>query len=110
MDFLYRCAYQEVRGESLIGQLWFFNVILNRLQDIRWPDTIDEIVTQPYQFSIAERTIELPILRWLCDLCYDRNIPIVTNATHYHTVDTKPYWADKLHFIATVGNHRFYKE
>jgi hypothetical protein len=30
-------------------------------------------------------------------------------ATHYHTVNIYPYWAPSLHFIGTIGAHRFYR-
>ena len=31
------------------------------------------------------------------------------DATHYHTVDVRPYWADSLVRIGRIGNHIFYK-
>src|SRR5690606_22882813 len=30
-------------------------------------------------------------------------------ATHYHTVQIHPYWADSLHHVGTIGAHRFYR-
>jgi Cell Wall Hydrolase len=30
-------------------------------------------------------------------------------ATHYHTVAVNPYWAPSLHFLGTIGAHRFYR-
>jgi len=30
-------------------------------------------------------------------------------ATHYHTVQIHPYWADSLDHVGTIGAHRFYK-
>ncbi len=29
-------------------------------------------------------------------------------ATHYHTVQVSPYWAPSLHYLSTIGAHRFY--
>ena len=34
--------------------------------------------------------------------------PSVGLATHYHTNAVHPYWAPSLHFITTIGAHRFY--
>jgi len=30
-------------------------------------------------------------------------------ATHYHTVQIHPYWADSLAYLSTIGAHRFYR-
>jgi hypothetical protein len=30
-------------------------------------------------------------------------------ATHYHTVQIHPYWADSLQTVGTIGAHRFYR-
>jgi Cell Wall Hydrolase len=30
-------------------------------------------------------------------------------ATHYHTIQIHPYWADSLQTITTIGAHRFYR-
>jgi hypothetical protein len=30
-------------------------------------------------------------------------------ATHYHTVQIHPYWADSLDHVGTIGAHRFYR-
>lgn len=109
-DLLYRCLYAEARGESIQGQIHVLNVIQNRLNDYRWPNTIDAVISQPYQFSVAEKTIELPILRWLCNLALENKLIKMTEATHYHTLDSNPYWAKLLKYLVTVGDHKFYKE
>ena len=37
-------------------------------------------------------------------------LPDNTNgATHYHTKQVNPYWADKTKQVATIGNHKFYE-
>src|SRR5690606_7875924 len=30
-------------------------------------------------------------------------------ATHYHTVQVHPYWAESLDHVGTIGAHRFYR-
>lgn len=39
-------------GESLEGQLWSMKVIINRLYDNRFPNTVWEIVSEPGQFQV----------------------------------------------------------
>ena len=44
-------VYHEARGEPFLGQVAVAEVTLNRVDDLRWPDTVCEVVYQPYQFS-----------------------------------------------------------
>lgn len=43
--------YYEARGESLEGKVAVGNVILNRVYDGAYPDTICDVVRQKHQFS-----------------------------------------------------------
>ena len=42
--------HTEARGEPLIGQIAVGNVIMNRVADPRFPNTIEEVIRQPRQF------------------------------------------------------------
>ena len=42
--------HTEARGEPLIGQIAVGNVIMNRVRDPRFPNTIEEVIRQPRQF------------------------------------------------------------
>ena len=44
-------GYHEARGESLLGIVAVTEVVLNRVDDNRWPDTVCEVVWQKNQFS-----------------------------------------------------------
>lgn len=48
--FLMNCLY-EASGEPLKGQIEVQRTVLSRVADSRWPATIEEVITQPYQFS-----------------------------------------------------------
>lgn len=43
--------YNEARGEDETGRRLVADVILNRVEDSRWPDTISGVIHQPYQFA-----------------------------------------------------------
>lgn len=43
--------YHEARGESLAGQIAVGYVVLNRVEDKRFPNTIKGVVWQRHQFS-----------------------------------------------------------
>ena len=109
MDFLYNCLWTEARGESLKGQIFVLNTIQNRVDDIRWPSTIEAVITQPYQFSISSQTTDISDLKLLCKLCRLNYLPKLTSATHFHTIFILPYWSSSLEYLETVGRHKFYK-
>lgn len=43
--------YHEARGEPLRGQVAVGHVVLNRVKDPRYPDSIHAVVWQPKQFT-----------------------------------------------------------
>ena len=48
---LANAIFHEARGESREGQIAVGHVILNRVKDRRYPDTVRGVVWQPKQFS-----------------------------------------------------------
>ncbi len=48
---LARIIYWEARGESEQGRLAVANVVLNRVRDEKWPDTIEKVIAQKNQFT-----------------------------------------------------------
>lgn len=41
----------EAGNQDLQGKRLVVDVVLNRVDDPRWPDTITDVINQPYQFS-----------------------------------------------------------
>lgn len=57
-DILLHIVSAEARGCDLKGQILVANVILNRVEDEHFPDTIEEVVFQKNQFSpVVEGTL-----------------------------------------------------
>jgi N-acetylmuramoyl-L-alanine amidase len=48
---LARIVYWEARGECDEGQIAVANVVINRVKDRRWPDTIEKVIAQKAQFT-----------------------------------------------------------
>lgn len=46
-----KCLWGECRGEATMHQAAVAWVVLNRVDDERFPDTIREVIGQPYQFT-----------------------------------------------------------
>lgn len=122
--------YYEARGESISGQLAVAQVVMNRVADKRYPDTVCEVVMQPYQFSFVNEYKNIPIeqranrlyqkitdkMAWRgaksISNAFTGGHSINLNATHYHTTSVLPQWATspRVEHLVTIGSHRFYRE
>jgi len=51
IDLLARVAYAEARSEGIEGMLAVVNVVLNRVKDKRFPNSIKEVIYQKGQFA-----------------------------------------------------------
>ena len=52
-EMLARLVYREANTESLECQMAVVSVIINRWQDGRWGDTIEDVIYSPHQFTPA---------------------------------------------------------
>ena len=117
--------YFEARGEPVKGQAAVAQVILNRVRNPQYPNTICGVVYQNdnwrnrCQFSFA------------CDGIRDRIaspahwqtatevamavtagriwLPGVGSATHYHATYVNPRWAHTMKRMKKIGRHIFYR-
>ena len=124
-DELYCAAqniYFESRGEPDLGQLGVGQVVLNRVNSHKWPNTVCGVVWQEKQFSWTHDgksdRIKLSTKQdrrvWIKSVFYAVMSMIeddATNgATHYHNTSVEPYWVESMTQTAHIGNHIFYKE
>lgn len=117
--------YFEARGESYRGQVAVAQVVLNRVKDHRYPDTICGVVFQNQsrrnscQFSFACDGIPEVINdakswaqaqdianRFTAGELY---LTEVADATHYHATYVSPPWAPRMTKVTQIGLHVFYK-
>jgi N-acetylmuramoyl-L-alanine amidase len=123
--------YHEARNQPLVGKLAVAQVTMNRVKDVRFPNTICGVVYQGYysnNFPIKNKCQ----FSWWCDGKSDKpkdlqswkyslmlarhmhegffdNIDVVKDATHYHAVYVTPYWINKKRKIRTIADHVFYQ-
>lgn len=107
----------EARSESEIGQVAIAHVILNRVKSHKWSDSVAGVVYAPRQFSYTMSKQEnVPskkdwrksyLLAW--EVLNGMVESPVGDADHYHAKYVKPKWASKLEYVATIGEHKFYK-
>ena len=117
--------YFEARGEVYRGQVAVAQVILNRVKDHRYPDTICGVVFQNQnrrnacQFSFACDGIpETVTERRPWDQAEEIASKVtsgelylteVGDATHYHATYVRPAWAPRMTKVTQIGLHVFYK-
>ena len=117
--------YFEARGEAYRGQVAVAQVVLNRVKDHRYPDTICGVVFQNQnrrnacQFSFACDGIpETVTERRPWDQAEDIATKVasgelylteVGDATHYHATYVRPAWAPRMTKVTQIGLHVFYK-
>ena len=125
MSCLAEALYFEARGEPIKGQLAVGEVILNRVEDVRYPSSICKVVNQgtgrrfACQFTytcdgkletVHERKpyeISLKIAKILMTT-HDRKL--TKGSTHYHSNYVDPKWSKKFERVAKFGRHIFYRQ
>lgn len=121
---LAKAIYFEARGESLAGQVAVAEVILNRLDDPRYPRSVCAVVKQGEerrtgcQFSFMcdgrpERIEDKAAFQRagvIAHLMLEGRPRILTgNATHFHTRAVSPVWSRRMVRTARIGHHVFYR-
>ncbi|MHA7774141.1 cell wall hydrolase [Roseibium sp. M-1] len=122
---LAEAIYFEARGESEDGQVAVAQVVLNRVKNPAYPDTICGVVYQNRhkrnrcQFSFACDGIKDKIASpaaWSTAQRLSREVlngsrysKMVDASTHYHATYVNPRWAKAMAKRGQVGLHIFYK-
>ncbi|MEM7568508.1 MAG: cell wall hydrolase [Pseudomonadota bacterium] len=122
---LAQAVYFEARSEPLEGQLAVAQVVLNRVDDPRYPTTICGVVFQgehrrnkcqfsfacdglsdtPYNagaWSVAAAVSHIALQDYWDD--------VTATATHYHADYVMPYWGEILEARVQHGKHIFYRD
>lgn len=122
---LAQAVYFEARSEPFEGQVAVAYVILNRVKDRRFPDSICQVVFQnehrrhSCQFSFAcdglsDNPYEMEawnVARRVAQgVLANHNGDFTDHSTHYHARYVKPFWASHLQTTLQVGKHIFYRE
>lgn len=120
--------YWEARGETLMGRVAVAQVVLNRAQDPRYPNTICDVVQENRsgrihgcQFSwYCDGRSDAPVnaaawrssvLMALSILRRDNAIADPTDgALWYHNSSVRPGWAGKVRHTVKIGRHLFYAD
>jgi len=130
-------TYHEAKNQSLVGQVATAQVVMNRVADDRYPNTVCEVVKQgPHRPSWENPEKEYPIrhrcqFSWYCDgkpdvpknekawrkaqdvaflVLYNKvNLDVTEGATHYHATYVRPAWARTKTRTTRIEKHIFYR-
>jgi len=130
--------YYESRADNIAGKYAVADVVLNRVHDDRFPNTICEVVKQGpiSKWWKEEKGKEVPIrnrcqFSWYCDgksdnpknadawrdsqeiayRIYNLGVyrGISEGATHYHATYVDPSWNKQMQTIGRIGLHLFFR-
>ena len=117
-DCLAKAVYFEARGEPLEGQLAVAQVVMNRAASGRYPGTLCEVVTQPWQFSFIDKgrfpTPDFSSPSWRKAVAVARIAQarlagaLPANVLWYHATYVSPSWGKRLQRTTQIGLHIFY--
>lgn len=125
-------TYHEAKNQSFIGQVAVAQVVMNRVEDTRYPNNVCDVVKQGLTYKWKPT---LPIknrcqFSWYCDgksdkprnkeamkialkvayKVYHRELDdFVEGATHYHAHYVNPSWAETKTYVTRIDDHIFYR-
>ena len=111
----------EARGEPYQGKEAVANVIINRMLDERYPNSVCGVVNEHKAFSYThdglsddptEHTGHQDKIAWVQSQEIAKEAlqgnTLGLTSTHYHTTNVLPFWAKHYRLDGKVGGHLFY--
>ena len=123
--------YHEARGQGSAGLLAVSSVVMNRVKDKRFPNTICEVVHQGRHDSAGNPIRHKCQFSWYCDgrsdkardivawnvvgmavqeavYLFSKGVDLTRGSMYYHTTAVKPFWARRFKRVDQIGVHVFY--
>ena len=109
--------YHESRGESNLGQIAVAHVVRNRVESLKYPNTVCEVIWEPKQFSWthdgkSDEPKDRPAFVkavWLHLIANMKNDITVGATNFYAHKKVTPSWAAEKEVVLLIGNHTFLK-
>ena len=126
-------TYHEAKNQSMIGQVATAQVVMNRVADSRYPNTVCEVVKQGPKYKGSDVPVRHKCqFSWFCDGKSDEPkrdskewrmaqeyarivlsgrivLDVTEGATHYHATYVKPSWAKTKTRTTRIEKHIFYR-
>ena len=125
--------YHEAKNQSMLGQIAVGQVVMNRVEDKRFPNNVCDVVTE----AVTYKGTDKPVLHkcqfsWYCDGQKDEPdfdskewwdakeyasivlsgtimLDVTEGATHYHATYVRPAWAKTKTKTTRIDRHIFYR-
>ena len=114
-ECMMRAMYFESNRSSADGMLAVGTVVMNRLHDPRYPQSVCAVVGQKNQFAQGVLTRPMTdsgavLASQMADAVLDgARHPGVQNAQHFHTAGLRfPY--NNMHYVLEAGGNEFYEK
>ena len=124
--------YHEAKNEPMVGQIAVAQVVMNRVRDSRYPDTVCDVIKQGLTYKNGKVVLGKCQFSWYCDgksddtnrqsekwsnalrystlVMYNRiNLDVTEGATHYHATYVSPSWARTKTKTVRINRHVFYR-
>ena len=110
-NLMARLVEAEAKGEPYKGKVAVANVVLNRVESSKFPDTVTEVINAKGQFSpVSNGSIKKPASTD-SKKAVNEAIALQENAMDatffYNPKKTNDKWIKSLKVIAKIGNHNF---
>ena len=125
-------VYHEAKNQSLAGQIAVAEVVMNRVDDPRYPNNVCDVVKQglTYKWKPSVPIRNQCQFSWYCDGksdvakekdAWEESVSVakgvyygyldayLEGATHYHAYYVNPSWAETKTYITRIDDHIFYR-
>jgi len=118
LNCLAQNIYHEARGQSEKGQIAVALVTMNRVNHVNFPNSICEVVFQPYQFSWTHQNMIIDYANNIERKAWEKSLQIALavmlgdvynnmyGITHYHATSVNPNWGYSL--VMQIDDHKFF--
>lgn len=113
-EILLKIAMAEAEGESTRGKALVMLVVLNRVWSDEFPDTVEDVVFQPRQFSPVGEDGRYWTVEPDRD-CYEALELIMQGwdesggALYFESCENSSWHSENLEYLYQFGNHKFYR-
>lgn len=109
--WLSRIIYSESGNQPLLGMLAVGNVVMNRVENPRFPNTIYEVLFQRNQFSPAASGSIYRTPSAVCEIAAKLvmdGATVLDTALFFNMAGMRTYASRNRTYVATIGDHAFY--
>jgi N-acetylmuramoyl-L-alanine amidase len=110
ITLLAQMTHDEGRGKTHTGRVGVVNVVFNRMNDPRFPDTVQDVIMAPGQFDGRNRFHTLPVTEESLEAVYDAIAginPVSDSLFFFNQSIAACQWQTTRQFVAFIDGHTF---